>query len=73
MNLFSLSVDEVIKALNNPVKTCFDALKNSKIYICTIRGKLYSVVVRQDVVITLYRTDETKLYSRIRSGRWNCE
>ena len=72
IHLLRLSKTEIIDAINNPDIVCEDKYKGSKVYISHIRGKLYSVVVRSDLIITVYRTDEKKLYSRRRSGRWNC-
>ena len=72
MRLFELSETEVLKGIEHPELTCTDTEKQSTIYIFRRSGKLYSVVVKEGAVITVYRTDEKRLSSRRRSGRWNC-
>ena len=72
MQLLELSETEILEGVEHPELTCKDAEKRSTIYIFRRSGKLYSVVVKEGAVITIYRTDEKKLSSRRRSGRWNC-
>ena len=72
MKLFSISEEEVIQGLRNPELLCNDELRGSVVYLFRVSGKLYSAVTKGDIIITLYRTDEKRLYSRIRSGRWSC-
>ena len=72
MRLFGLSETEILKGIEYPDLTCIDTKKQSTIYIFRKSGKLYSIVVKEETVITVYRTDEKRLSSRSRSGRWNC-
>ncbi len=72
MQLFELSEEEIFKGIEHPELTCKDTEKQSTIYIFRRSGKLYSIVVKEGAVITIYRTDEKRLSSRRRSGRWNC-
>ena len=62
----------MLQGIDNPEVVCEDTEKGSKIYLFLLRGKLYSAVVKKDTLITLYRTDKQRVYSRKRSGRWNC-
>jgi len=59
ITLFGITEGEVHLALTNPELTCEDIERNSKVFILKIRNRMFSI----------YRTDERKLYSRIRSGR----
>ncbi len=72
MQLFELSEREVIKGIEDPELRCRDTEKHSMIYIFKRDGRLYSVVMKGGAVITIYRTDEKRLSSRRRSGRWSC-
>jgi len=72
MELFEIREEEILKSLRKPKYVCEDNEKQSKVYWVDIRGKLFSIVVKESMIITVYRTDEKKLHSRIRSGRWNC-
>ena len=72
MQLLELSEAEILKGIKYPELTCMDTEKHSTIYIFRKSGKLYSIVVKEGAVITIYRTDEKRLSSRRRSGRWNC-
>ncbi len=72
MELFSISEEEVIQGMQKPQLVCEDKLRGSTIYLFRIDGKLYTAVIKGGLVITIYRTDEKRLYSRIRSGRWSC-
>lgn len=72
LKLYSINQEEVIYGLKYPELVCEDEDKNSKIYICVIRNKLYSIVTKGNLVITVYKTDKRKLIARKRSGRWNC-
>ncbi len=72
MQLLEMSETEVLKGIEYPELICRDTEKSSTIYIFRKSGKLYSVVVKEGAVITIYRTDERRLSSRRRSGRWNC-
>jgi hypothetical protein len=72
MKLFSISEEEVIRGIRNPELLCDDKLRGSTVYIFRVGGKLYSAATKGNLIITIYRTDEKRLYSRIRSGRWNC-
>ena len=73
LKLYGLDTDIVREALKtSKVTECADTLKGSKIVVVTIDGKFFSVVIKEQVVITVYRTDLKKLNSRRRSKRWNC-
>ncbi len=72
LSLFALTEEDVLEGLSNPELVCNDVLKGSTIYVFKLRKKLYSAVVKDEALITIYRTDEKKLYSRRRSGRWSC-
>ena len=72
MELFEIKEEEILKSLREPKYVCEDNEKQSTVYLVDIRGKLFSIVVKEGMIITVYRTDEKKLHSRIRSGRWNC-
>ncbi len=72
MELFEIKEEEILKALRKPKYVCEDNEKQSTVYLIDVGGKLFSIVVKEGMVITIYRTDEKKLNSRIRSGRWNC-
>jgi len=72
MRLFELSEDEILKGIEYPELVCEDVDKGSTIYIFRRDRKLYTIVVKKEAIITIYRTDEKRLSSRIRRGRWNC-
>ena len=72
MELFEIKEEEILKSLRKPKYVCEDNEKQSMVYLVDVRGKLFSIVVKEGMIITVYRTDEKKLHSRIRSGRWNC-
>ncbi len=72
IELFEIEDKEILNALKRPKYVCVDNEKQSIVYLVEIKGKLYSVVVKESVIITIYRTDRKKLHSRIRGGRWNC-
>ncbi len=72
ITLFCITDREVLQGIENPEMVCEDTEKGSRIYLFLLKGKLYSAVVKEDTLITLYRTDQQKVYSRKRSGRWNC-
>jgi len=72
MELFEIKEEEILKSLRKPKYVCEDNEKQSTVYLVNVRGKLFSIVVKEGIIITVYRTDEKKLHSRIRSGRWNC-
>ena len=72
LELFEIKEKDLIESLRKPKYICEDNERNSVVYVLYIGEMLFSVVVKENTVITIYRTDEKKLYSRIRSGRWNC-
>ena len=72
MQLFGLPEDEILEGIEHPELVCEDLDRGSTVYIFRRSGKLYSIVVKEGAVITIYRTDEKRLSSRRRSGRWNC-
>ncbi len=72
IELFEIKEEEILKFLKKPKYVCEDNEKQSLVYLVDVRGKLFSMVVKEGMIITVYRTDEKKLHSRIRSGRWNC-
>ncbi|WP_459775860.1 DUF4258 domain-containing protein [Aquifex pyrophilus] len=72
LELFEIREEEVLQALKEPKYVCQDNEKHSTIYLVEVRKKLFSIVVKEGVIITVYRTDEKKLHSRMRSGRWSC-
>ena len=72
LRLYGLIQENLLNALEKPLYICEDKEKNSVIYIVELEEKPFSVVVKDDVIITVYRTDLGKLNSRIRSGRWSC-
>ena len=72
MELFEIKEEEILKFLKKPKYICKDNEKKSTVYLVDVRGKLFSIVVKKDMIITVYRTDEKKLHSRKRSERWNC-
>ena len=72
MELFDIKEEDILKSLMKPRYVCKDNEKQSTVCLVDLRGRLFSIVVKESIVITIYRTDEKKLHSRIRSGRWNC-
>ena len=72
LKLYETPKESVLKALKNPKYICTDTVRQSIIYILALNGGLFSVVIRENTIITVYKTDERKLNSRIRSGRWSC-
>ena len=72
LRLFGIKEVEVMTKLNKPYMVCYDNLKQSRIFIIELGSALYSVVEKEGLIVTVYRTDEKKLASRQRSGRWIC-
>ncbi len=72
LHIYKVSEEEVLRLLPKPVYRCLDKFKGSEILVIELDKSLYSIVVKDGLIITVYRTDLRKLYSRVRSGRWNC-
>ena len=72
LKLFGIEEAEVVSKLNKPYMVCYDNSRQSCIFIVELEGALYSVVEKGGLIVTVYRTDEKKLASRQRSGRWIC-
>ncbi len=72
LRIYGIPQEELIQAIQKPKTTCKDVQRGTVIKIFELKGKLFSCIVEGDLIITVYRTDERKLYSRIRSGRWKC-
>ncbi|RTZ69943.1 MAG: hypothetical protein DSZ30_01590 [Aquificaceae bacterium] len=72
LNLYGTTEEVLQEALRKPLYICRDYEKFSTVYIVELKGKIFSVVVKDNTIITIYRTDLNRLNSRIKSGRWNC-